>query len=155
MDPATMAAIGSGMQAAQGIAAIIGGISARKDAKKAARSQARLNQKVTSSKLADLFAEERVLKGQTIAAIAGSGVKYAPQTSTSSPMEILMEQAKTFERERRTVAEVGAMESKQILQRGRMVGNQALYAGIAGGTSSIASAFSIAPGYVGKQPGKG
>jgi len=124
-------------------ASVYGATSASKSAGRAGKKGARLEGQVTTAKLFDLFKQERLLKGQTISRIAGSGVKYSPETSTSSPMEILMEQAKNFERERTTVATVGATAAQQGLQRASMAQTQAISQGVVGASTSLASAFSM------------
>ena len=133
------------------LGSIYGGWKAGKEAKAAANKQARMEGEVTIAKLEDLLSEERVLKGQTVAAAAGAGVKVG----VGSPLEIYAEQARSFERERDIVARVGATKASVISQRGRMVGRQATYQGFTQGAAGLANAFTMFPKYLGKQPGPG
>ena len=117
---------------------IIGGIKGKKGAEKAAMEQAKMEGLLTNAKLEDLKTQERVMKGQTIAAVAGSNVK----TDIGSPLQVLMEQAKNFTKERQTVAQVGATRSGNTLLRGKQVGRQALWQGWTNAFAQTSSAFS-------------
>jgi hypothetical protein len=137
VDPFT--AVAAGMAAVQGIASLFGGAKADKAAKKAAKAQAAAEFRLTQEKLRSLKVEERVLRGQTIAGAAGSGVSV----QTGSPLEILAEQAREFQRERMITAQTGATRAAGIKTRGAMVGQQALYGGISAGLGGLSSAFSL------------
>lgn len=141
---AVMATIGA-------VSSIAGGIMGKKSASEAAREEARAEGVVTIAKLEDLKAEERALRGQTIAGAAGSGIKVG----VGSPIEILKEQAATFARERMTVSKVGATRASVLTKRGKMVGSAAAYQSFSQATGQLASAFSMFPKYLGQQPGPG
>lgn len=115
---------------------ILGGIKGKKAAEEYAADEAKMEGVITQAKLEDLKVEERVLKGQTIAGAAGSGVKV----DKGSPLEVLREQAESFTKERQTVARVGATRASNTLMRGAMAGRQALYQGWAAGLTQAASA---------------
>lgn len=133
-------AIAAGVMALlSGAADVIGGIEARKEAKKAGKEEARLESLVTQAKVIDLEKEEEVLRGQTIAAAAGAGIK----TDVGSPLTILAETAREFAREKRTIQQVGATRAAAATTRGRMAGRQATYQGIGRGVSSLGTAFSL------------
>ena len=127
------------MSLLQGAADVIGGIEARKAAKKAGKEEAALESLVTQAKVVDLEKEEEALRGQTIAAAAGAGVK----TDVGSPLTILAETAREFAREKRTIQQAGATRATAATTRGGMVGRQATYQGISQGASSIGKAFSL------------
>jgi len=148
-----LAIAGGVMSLVSGAASIFGGMSASKDAKRAAKEEAGLESIITQSKVVDLEKQEEVLRGQTVAAAAGAGVK----TTKGSPLEILAEQAREFAREKLTVQQVGASRASAAMTRGKMVGRQAMYQGVGQGVSALGSAFSMigqSGSYLGKQPGK-
>ena len=115
---------------------ILGGIKAKKEANEMAGIQAKQELELTQAKIEDLKLEERVMAGQTKAGAAGSGVKV----DKGSPLEILAEQARNFQKERQTVARVGATNASVITKRGQMVGRQALYQGWGQGLQQAANA---------------
>ena len=127
-----MAAISAG-------SAIMGAIKGNKGATSKAKIQGRQELELTQAKLEDLKTEERVMKGQTIGAAAGAGVKV----DKGSPLPVLKEQAKNFAKERMTVAQVGATNASVINQRGKMVGDQAKYQGFGQAASTASSAFAM------------
>ena len=139
------------MSLLQGAADIIGGIEARKAAKKAGKEEAALESLVTQAKVVDLEKEEEVLRGQTIAAAAGAGVK----TDVGSPLTILAETASEFARQKRTIQQAGATRAAAATTRAGMVGKRATYQSISQGASSLSTAFSLFPSHLGKQPGPG
>jgi hypothetical protein len=111
---------------------LIGGIIGYKKGKKAedaadaeAEKAARIDERVTAEKLANLKIEERQLAGQTRARAAGSGVKV----DVGSPLDVLAEQAATFARERAVTREVGAEKAALTRLHGRNVGDMARYQG--------------------------
>lgn len=130
---------------------LYGGSAASKAAKKAGKEEARLESVVTQAKITDLFKEEEVLRGQTVAATAGAGVKV----DRGSPLTILAEQAREFARERMTVAKAGATRATAAQTRGRNVGRAATYQGVSQAASSAATAFTLMPKFLGKQKGPG
>lgn len=134
--PAVVMAVSAAVGA---IANIAGGASSSKDATAAALNEARAESGVTGAKIEQLRRDERILKGQTLAAVAGSGVKVG----IGSPMQIAAEQAREFARERAIVAKVGATKAQAGLQRGSMVASQARYQGYGQGLSQAATAFSL------------
>lgn len=136
MDPLTIAAAAA---AVSSLMSVFGGFSAKSAAERAAKKEAKFEGVLTLAKLENLEKEERVLKGQTIAIAAGSGVKV----DKGSPLQVLAEQAREFQRERHTVAKVGATRAAQSMARGRMVGDQAVYQGISQGASQMANAFTM------------
>jgi hypothetical protein len=117
----------------------MGASSAMKKGKKAGREQAFAEQTVTKAKVEDLLKEERAMKGATIAGAAGSGVKV----NQGSPLQILAEQAREFERERMTVKEVGATKTAAALTRSDMARTAAGYQGYSQALSSASTAFSL------------
>jgi hypothetical protein len=117
---------------------IFGGMKGKSASEKAADEEARLEGVVTEAKVRSLRKEERTLAGDTRAAAAASGVK----ADMGSPLDILKEQAITFQEEINTVKKSGATRSSQAQTRGRMAGNQAMYRG-------LSDAFSIASNYAG------
>jgi len=121
------------------ISSLMGGKKSSDAAGKAASSEMSAEGKVTQSKLLDLHKEEEVLRGQTIAATAGSNIK----TGMGSALEILNEQAREFDRERFTVSQVGATKVAAAGARGHMVGQAAMYQGIGQAAGYAANAFSI------------
>jgi len=126
------------VSAAIGVISLIGASKAKSSARKAAAEEARLEGIVTGAKIETLQQEETVLRGQTIAGAAGSGVNV----TKGSPLQILAEQAKTFAREKKTVATAGASRAAQAKTRGRMVGQQAMYHGISSALGSFGQAAS-------------
>jgi len=118
---------------------LAGGASAKKNAREAAAEEARLEGIVTEAKLRDLKAEERHMMGKTVAASAGSNVK----ADRGSPLQILMEQAREFAREKKVVAEAGASRAAQAKTRGSMIGDQAMYAAYGNAVKGLANAFSL------------
>ena len=116
---------------------IIGGIKGKKESEKYAAKEADMELTLTRAKIEDLNLEERLTRGQTIAAAAGAGVK----TDVGSPVEILREQAKNFATERMTIAQVGASKAESTTMRGKMIGRQALYQGWGQGLTQASSAM--------------
>jgi hypothetical protein len=133
---ATIAAVAAGIGA---LSSILGGRSAAKDAKRAAAEDARLEGIVTREKIRQIGVEERVLRGETIAAAAGSGVK----AGVGSPLQILAEQAREFGRQKTITSEVGASKAASALQRGQMAGSQAKYSSYSSAANQFASMFNI------------
>ena len=131
--------IAAGMALVSGISSLLGASEAKKDARAAAKEEARLEGIVTESKVTGLQAEQRQLRGETISRAAGSGVR----ADVGSPLQILAEQAREFGREIRTVKQVGATKAAQAQTRGAMVGNQAMYQGFGQAASSMSNAFSL------------
>ena len=129
--------VAAAMAVISALSSIAGGIKGKKSASGAGRAEARAEGHVTSAKLEDLFAEERNMRGQTLAGAAGSNVKV----DKGSPVEILAEQARTFERERQITAKVGASKASILNQRGKMAGDQAAYQGFSQGMGQMAQAF--------------
>ena len=131
--------VAAGMAIIGAVSSIWGGISGKKSARAASDVQAKQEMELSLAKIEDLKIEERAMKGQTLAGAAGSGVKV----DKGSPLEILAEQARNFQRERQTVARVGATNASVISQRGKMVGQQAAYQGYSQGASQMSNAFQI------------
>lgn len=139
--PAPLVVAGIAIAALGLISDFVGGSKAAKAAKRAAKGEAAAELKVTQERIRQLDIEERVLRGQTIAAAAGGGVK----TTVGSPMELVAEQAKEFAFERKITAEVGASRAAAGLQRGRDVGSAykyQSYSNLAKGASNIFSMMS-------------
>jgi len=124
--------IGSAVSAA-------GGSAAHKKSTSSGKAIGLLEQRTTQEKVKLLEEEERQLAGETRARAASSGVK----TDVGSPLTILAEQARTFERERRFTKEVGAEKSQLAIRRGEMIGSQARSAGFSQGLGSAATALSL------------
>ena len=118
---------------------IMGGLKSKSSAEKAADKETYLEGVVTDAKVRSLRKEERTLAGDTRAAAAGSGVL----ADVGSPLDILKEQAMTFQREINTVKTAGATRSAQSQTRGRMAGRAAMYQGLSQGAQGLSSVFSI------------
>jgi hypothetical protein len=118
---------------------LMGGKKAKKGAKEAAKTQAQQEIELTLAKIEDLKLEERNLRGQTIASAAGSGVKVG----SGSPLQVLAEQARNFQRERQTVAKVGATNASVITKRGKLVGQQAAYQSYGAVAKGLGDAFKL------------
>lgn len=121
---------------------LIGGLIGYKRGKKQedaadeeAARQAKLDERVTAEKIANLRIEERQLAGETRARAAGSGVKV----DVGSPLDVLAEQAATFRRERDVTAEVGAEKASLTRLHGKNVGDAYRYAGYGSLFSSLGS----------------
>lgn len=140
--PFPFAAIGAVLTGASAIFSILGGRKAGKAARRAADEEARLEGLVTAAKIEDLRREEKVLRGETISAAAGAGVKV----DVGSPLEILAEQAREFAREREVVGLVGATRSQQARERGQMLSSQARYQSYTQAFQGFGSMFSILAG---------
>ena len=140
MSWATAGKVLQGVAAAVGVGAQVAGTSrTMKKGKEAAREAALAEQTVTKAKVIDLLKEERAMRGATIAGAAGSGVKV----NQGSPLQILAEQAREFERERMTVKEVGATKTAAALTRSDMARTAAGYQGYSQAVSSASTAFSL------------
>ena len=131
-----LAAIAAGASLASGILGGLGGNKAKKAARRAAAEQARQENVVTAERIRQLQQEERSLAGRTRAISAGSGAVVGQ----GSILQILAEQAREFERERRIVKSVGASRAKAALDQGRAVGDQAFYGGLGNLFAGIGSA---------------
>jgi hypothetical protein len=127
-----------GMQSVGMIADFVGAMDAAQKAKQAARREAMAEAKVTKERLRQLDVEEKRVRGETIGAVAGSGVKVGSE----SPLMILAEQAKEFGYQKKIVKEVGATKAAAAMRQGRNVGSQykyQSYANLAKGASNIFS----------------
>jgi hypothetical protein len=136
MSAAIVGAVFAGIGA---LSSIMGGRKADRDAKRAAAEEARLEGLVTREKVRQIGVEERVMRGDTIAAVAGSGVK----AGEGSPLQILAEQAREFGRQRSIVSEVGATKAAAALTRGSMIGQQARYQSYSTASNQFAQMFSL------------
>lgn len=137
-----IAAIISGVIGAASIGtSLIGGRKAEKAAKAQAAEEARLEGIVTDEKLRQMDIERDVVRGETIAQAAASGVEVAPGMQDlfdqyggvygkGSVLDILSEQAVNFDREREAVVGAGATRAANALTRGSMAATQARYEGI-------------------------
>ena len=132
---------------------LFGGKKAGDKAKEASGKKAKQELELTLAKTEDLKIEERALKGQTLASVAGAGVKVG----MGSPLEVLAEQARNFQRERQTVARVGATNASVISQQGKNVASQAKYQSYQQASNTAMSAFGsgMLPKYLGSKPGPG
>lgn len=108
-------------------------------ARRQAAEDARLERIVTAEKIHQLNIEERALKGETLAAGAGSGITVG----RGSILDILTEQAATFAREVRVVGEVGATRAAAALTRGENVATQAKLAFRTGAFQQASNIFTI------------
>ncbi|RKX23484.1 MAG: hypothetical protein DRP45_10435 [Candidatus Zixiibacteriota bacterium] len=124
--------------ALSGMFQLIGGRKAKGAADRESQMIAGQERYITGAKLQDSRIQQRVMRGQTIAGAAGSGVK----TGTGSPLEILAEQAKQFARERDVIQSTGEAKARYAIERGRNVGQAALYQSYAGAAGSFGQAFS-------------
>ena len=137
VEPVTMVMVGI---AALGlISSFLGSKKAESAAKEAARKEAVAEGKVTTERLRQLRVEEGVLRGETVAATAASGVKVGQD----SPLMMLAEQASEFAHERRITADVGATRAAAALQRGRDVGNAVRYQSYSNLASGASNIFTI------------
>jgi hypothetical protein len=134
--PTGLLVAGVAMQGLGMISDFVGGRKAASAAKKAGKKQASDERVITAERIRQLQIEERTLRGETIAKVAGSHVKVGQ----GSPLEILAEQAREFSKERQITGQVGATKAAAALQRGRDVGSIAKYqsySNIAQGASQI------------------
>ncbi len=122
-------------------------ISSSKRAARAANRQAALEaereERVTAERLRQIDRDEQILRGETIASAAASGVKVGE----GSVLEILADQQAEFFRERQVTEEVGASKVAGALQRGSYVADRVRSQGIASAFSGIGNAFDIAERY--------
>jgi len=133
------AAVAAAAAVASALSGIIGGNKAKHAAEDAAREESRLEGLVTKEKLRQLGKEEVALKGATIAAAAGSGVKV----DKGSPLEVMTEQSNEFFFEKQIVEKVGASKAALALQQGRAIGQQAQYSGYSQGFAGLSNMLSI------------
>lgn len=122
--------------AAMGVVSLIQAHKAGSAADRSAKKEAALNDKVTKEKIALIGQDKRRLAGETRAAAAGSGVN----AGRGSVLQILAEQARTFDRESAFTTEVGAEKSGLIKQRGRNVASAAKYQGFSSALASFGQA---------------
>jgi hypothetical protein len=137
MDPFSIAGLVLGGVSV--ISSIVGGNKARHAAEDQAKEEARLEGLVTGEKIRKLGLEETQLRGATIAAVAGSGVK----TDVGSPLMVLAEQAAEFKREKSIIEKVGASRAAAALTHGSNIGKQAQYQGYSQAASSLSNLFQI------------
>lgn len=121
---------------------IFGGRSAARDAEQQAAEEARLEGIVTEEKLRQLEKQEIAMRGATIAATAGAGVRVGE----GSPLAILAEQRFEFAREKQVTKEVGASRAALALQQGRAIGKQAKYSGYTQAARGLSDMFRILGG---------
>lgn len=133
---ATAAAVIAGIGA---ITSIIGGNKAARAAKQAAQREAQLEGLVTIEKMRQLHIQERIQRGETIAQVAGSGVK----ASEGSPLTLLAEQAREFAMQRQITHSVGASKATAALQGGSLVANQAKFGSYSNAANQFANMFSL------------
>jgi len=110
---------------AMGAVSLFGAKSAASDAKKAGKAQAAQEQLATQEKVFQLHKQERTMAGQTRAAAAGSGV----QADKGSVVDVIAEQAATFERERQYTQKMGASRASSAWQRGQDTASAQMYQG--------------------------
>jgi len=121
------------------IASLAGGREAEKAADRQAAEEARLEGIVTDEKIRQLGVEEEVVRGETIASVAGSGVKV----DSGSPLMVLATQASEYERLRNVTREAGASRAANALARGDLVGKQAKYGSYSSAANQFANMFSL------------
>ena len=132
---------------AAAITSFLGAKKAAKSAKQQAALEAEQQEKLTAERIRRLGVDERVMKGQTLAGYAGGGVQAkAPgmnsdQTQFGSPLVVLAEQAREFQRERDITEETGALQVAQTLERGQGVATQYKYQGYSNAASSLSRMF--------------
>lgn len=134
--PAVAGAVLAGIGA---ISSILGGNKASHAAKRAGREEARLEGLVTAEKIRNLGIDERVMRGETRAQVAGSGVKVGE----GSPLQVLAEQARSFAAERKITSEVGASKADLALTRARGVASAARYGSYANAANQFGQMFSL------------
>ena len=137
--PFPFAAVGIGLSALGLISNFLGSKKASSAAKKEAKEGARLEGMVTAEKIRQLHVEEKVMRGETIAAYAGSGVKVG----TGSPLDILAEQRKEFAFQRDITSRVGATKAAQGLTRGQNIASAYRYQGYSNMASGLGDIFSF------------
>ena len=134
-------AIAGAVTAAVGVvSSFLGAKKAESAAKKAAREEARLEGLVTTEKIRQLKVEERRMAGETRAGFAGPG---GVRVDVGSPIAVLAEQAREFQRERGIVSQVGASKAAVALQRGQNIADQARFGGFAQAAQGASNVFSI------------
>jgi hypothetical protein len=142
MDPATGMLIATGVSLISGW---LGSKKASKSAKKQAAEEARLEGIVTEEKVRQLGIEERVLRGDTMARYAGSGV----MASGPTPGVILAEQAKEFAKQRDVTKAAGASKVASALGQGKATADAyrfSGYANVASGISNMLTSYSMMKG---------
>jgi transcription elongation GreA/GreB family factor len=124
---------------ATAVAGLLGSRSAARAAKRAAAAAARQEKAVTEERLRQIDREERSLSGVTLARSAGSG----SVVNAGSPLLILAEQAREFDRERLVTREAGASRTRAALQQGDAVASQARAQGLQSLFQGIGTAVSL------------
>ncbi len=119
---------------------LFGASSAKTAAENAAAREAKLEGKVTDERIRQISRQETIMRGQTVAATAGGGVKVG----SGSSLAILADQASEFRREKQITREVGATRAKASLERGSALATQYRYQGLTGAVGGLGQAFSIA-----------
>jgi hypothetical protein len=102
------------------VAGLIGSSKASKAAKRAARIEAANEKIATDERIKQISQEERTLAGVTRARAAGAGFVI----TQGSVLNLLAEQAREFERERKITARVGASKVATALAGGKAVAQQ-------------------------------
>ncbi len=123
-----------------------GASKAAKAADRAGKREAKLEGLVTDERLRQIDREEMLMREDTIARTAGSGVLVGSQSS----LEVLADQASEFRKEYRITREAGATRSRAALEGGRATAQQYKYQGYSSAVGGIANAFSIANARWGK-----
>lgn len=121
------------------ISALIGGRKASRDAKRAGKKEEALEKMVTAEKIRQIGIEEEVMRGETIAQVAGSGVL----ASIGSPLAVLAEQRREVGYKRDITSRVGATKAQAALDRAGMVANQAKYSSYGSAANQFASMFGL------------
>jgi hypothetical protein len=130
------------VSAAMGLVSLFGAKKQASAAKEAAKAQAAQETRVTQEKVFQSEQEQRQLAGQTRAMQAASGV----QVGKGSALDILQEQAATFERERLVMKQMGGERAQQAIQRGQNVADAAMFKGVTSALQSFGSAATATAG---------
>jgi hypothetical protein len=129
--------IAAGAAVIGAVSSIFGSKKAGDAAKEQARKEAVAEGIVTGEKLRLSVQEEARLRGQTIAAVAASGVEVGKH----SPMDVLAEQAAEYTRQRGVIKQVGATKAAAALAQGSAIASAAKWQGYAAAAGGLAGAF--------------
>ena len=124
--PLAAAVVGAVLGGASIATSLSGQRKAGRAAREAAEEEARLEGLVTEEALRQMQVEEMVVRGETIASAAASGV----EVNKGSVTDVLAEQAYNFQRERAATRNAGATRARNALNRGSAAASAARYEGI-------------------------
>lgn len=127
------------------VSSFVGQKKASDAAKEQSQQEAEYERKVTRERIRQLGIEERVMRGETLASYAGSGVMANTPTASlgdtspfyGSPLAVIQEQAKEFQAQRKITEEVGATRVQQALTGGKSTADYYRYSGYANTAAGI------------------